>query len=192
MSTTCRICLEEEGDMISPCLCKGTQKWVHRECLDHWMTVKPDLWMCDVCKSEYYRDHRLGATAFVILWLLLTLVVRSHWLVYPVGLPFTLLLAAAVNDTLERFERAIRMDVVLCIVVVFMATTIVSFLVEFRGWAHPPIMNIMVVQLLVLTPLGVYMCWLWIEQAARLITRVSFCIVQHPWAASSEHATAPA
>lgn len=33
----CRICLEYGGtDLIAPCICKGTTKWVHRHCLDHW------------------------------------------------------------------------------------------------------------------------------------------------------------
>eukprot|EP00435_Cladocopium_sp_Y103_P069299 s436_g33.t1 len=33
----CRICLEDGGpDLIAPCLCKGSGKWVHRRCLDHW------------------------------------------------------------------------------------------------------------------------------------------------------------
>ena len=25
--------------MINPCLCKGTQKYVHRECLNQWRSV---------------------------------------------------------------------------------------------------------------------------------------------------------
>ncbi|WVZ05508.1 hypothetical protein V8G54_018854 [Vigna mungo] len=38
----CRICLETDGrDFIAPCKCKGTSKYVHRECLDHWRAVKP-------------------------------------------------------------------------------------------------------------------------------------------------------
>ncbi|CAN6728505.1 unnamed protein product [Malus baccata var. baccata] len=37
----CRICLESDGrDFIAPCKCKGTSKYVHRECLDHWRAVK--------------------------------------------------------------------------------------------------------------------------------------------------------
>ncbi|PWA52579.1 hypothetical protein CTI12_AA453240 [Artemisia annua] len=42
---TCRICLQcadevkDEG-LISPCMCKGTQQFVHRSCLDHWRSVK--------------------------------------------------------------------------------------------------------------------------------------------------------
>ncbi|XP_061973284.1 uncharacterized protein LOC133695353 isoform X4 [Populus nigra] len=37
----CRICLETDGrDFIAPCKCKGTTKYVHRECLDQWRAVK--------------------------------------------------------------------------------------------------------------------------------------------------------
>lgn len=36
----CRICFagasEEDGDLISPCSCQGSQKYVHLECLRHW------------------------------------------------------------------------------------------------------------------------------------------------------------
>ena len=27
-------------DFIAPCKCKGTSKYVHRDCLDHWRSVK--------------------------------------------------------------------------------------------------------------------------------------------------------
>ena len=31
----------DAGDeLISPCMCKGTQQFVHRSCLDHWRSVK--------------------------------------------------------------------------------------------------------------------------------------------------------
>ncbi|RWW63349.1 hypothetical protein BHE74_00029479 [Ensete ventricosum] len=43
----CRICLETDGrDFIAPCKCKGTSKFVHRECLDHWRAVKVSAQMC--------------------------------------------------------------------------------------------------------------------------------------------------
>ena len=32
----CRYCFQEEGDLISPCSCKGGQKWVHLQCLRKW------------------------------------------------------------------------------------------------------------------------------------------------------------
>ncbi|KAL3579587.1 hypothetical protein D5086_021091 [Populus alba] len=40
----CRICLDNEGeDLIAPCHCKGTQKYVHRSCLDNWRSTKWSL-----------------------------------------------------------------------------------------------------------------------------------------------------
>jgi len=48
----CRYCFEGDGDMITPCKCIGSQKWVHKECLRKWQR------MCQVRKSTHpwYRD----------------------------------------------------------------------------------------------------------------------------------------
>lgn len=60
-SACCRICLELEtctpGDeLISPCQCKGTQQFVHRECLDHWRSVKEGFAFshCTTCKAMFH------------------------------------------------------------------------------------------------------------------------------------------
>ncbi|KAF3631934.1 putative late embryogenesis abundant protein-like [Capsicum annuum] len=47
-------------DFIAPCKCKGTSKFVHRECLDHWRAVKEGFAFshCTTCKAPYYlRVH---------------------------------------------------------------------------------------------------------------------------------------
>ena len=46
---SCRICLEDgvRADFIAPCACRGTSKWVHRQCLDQWRTTREDK----VCMS---------------------------------------------------------------------------------------------------------------------------------------------
>lgn len=31
-------------DLIAPCHCKGTQKYVHRSCLDNWRSTKVNSW----------------------------------------------------------------------------------------------------------------------------------------------------
>nr|GMD82681.1 E3 ubiquitin-protein ligase MARCH8-like [Ipomoea batatas] len=55
----CRICLEtdvRQGDeLIAPCLCKGTQEFVHRKCLDHWRSVKEGFAFthCTTCKAAF-------------------------------------------------------------------------------------------------------------------------------------------
>ncbi|KAJ8750437.1 hypothetical protein K2173_015576 [Erythroxylum novogranatense] len=57
---TCRICLEsdceEEDELISPCMCKGTQQFVHRSCLDHWRSVKEGFAFshCTTCKAQFH------------------------------------------------------------------------------------------------------------------------------------------
>ncbi|OVA00513.1 zinc finger protein [Macleaya cordata] len=62
----CRICLEYDGepgeDLISPCMCKGTQQFVHRSCLDHWRSVKAIFILlegfafshCTTCKAQFH------------------------------------------------------------------------------------------------------------------------------------------
>ncbi|KAI4295006.1 hypothetical protein MLD38_040719 [Melastoma candidum] len=56
----CRICLESdcdpEDELISPCMCKGTQQFVHRSCLDHWRSVKEGFAFshCTTCKAQFH------------------------------------------------------------------------------------------------------------------------------------------
>ena len=49
----CRICLERGGQpLIVPCECSGTCKYVHRDCLEHWILARGSL-TCEVCKAPY-------------------------------------------------------------------------------------------------------------------------------------------
>ncbi|KAL6901013.1 hypothetical protein ACP4OV_005689 [Aristida adscensionis] len=56
----CRICLETESEigdeLISPCMCKGTQQFVHGSCLDHWRSVKEGFAFshCTTCKAQFH------------------------------------------------------------------------------------------------------------------------------------------
>lgn len=60
MLPCCRICLESDAEigdeLISPCMCKGTQQFVHRSCLDHWRSVKEGFAFshCTTCKAQYH------------------------------------------------------------------------------------------------------------------------------------------
>lgn len=53
----CRICLDVGGhDLIAPCHCSGTSKWVHRSCVDRWRTsrVNPRSFThCSECGFAY-------------------------------------------------------------------------------------------------------------------------------------------
>lgn len=52
----CRICLESGGTLISPCLCNGTSKYVHYECLEQWRHTTDNeeaKIKCMECNAKY-------------------------------------------------------------------------------------------------------------------------------------------
>jgi len=62
----CRICHggEDEGKLISPCKCKGSIRFVHLTCLEHWRTVSKNsksYFQCDQCHYKYnFSRTQLG------------------------------------------------------------------------------------------------------------------------------------
>lgn len=48
----CRICFEEGGPVLSPCNCRGTAAYIHRQCLDRYIQHYPDR-VCRVCRTEF-------------------------------------------------------------------------------------------------------------------------------------------
>lgn len=55
MKPQCRICLDEDGELFSPCLCRGSVKYVHRECLNTWLAAAQDPLRCTICRAPYLR-----------------------------------------------------------------------------------------------------------------------------------------
>ncbi|OMJ67506.1 hypothetical protein SteCoe_35308 [Stentor coeruleus] len=55
----CRVCFEDETvekKLISPCLCKGSSKYIHEDCLYSWISCQADtknIRKCEVCKFAY-------------------------------------------------------------------------------------------------------------------------------------------
>ncbi|KAF9965699.1 hypothetical protein BGZ73_001351, partial [Actinomortierella ambigua] len=87
----CRICFETAatadsslGRLISPCLCKGSSKYIHLGCLERWQQMSPKAsskFQCDTCHYQYaYSRPRMAA------WL------EKTWLVFLLALVFTILL----------------------------------------------------------------------------------------------------
>ena len=57
---TCRLCWgeEDEGPLVQPCACRGSQKWIHKHCLEKWRRTSPKedaAYRCGQCK-DHYRD----------------------------------------------------------------------------------------------------------------------------------------
>ncbi len=54
----CRICLDSEysynNPLISACLCRGSIRWTHLDCLNTWRSVSnKNFYECDLCKFKY-------------------------------------------------------------------------------------------------------------------------------------------
>lgn len=65
----CKFCHSGEedvnsaGDLIAPCKCSGSCKWVHRNCLDDWRKLARNqdaMTTCSVCKEEFVMEGVLG------------------------------------------------------------------------------------------------------------------------------------
>ncbi|KAF8364302.1 marc-2 [Pristionchus pacificus] len=51
---SCRICRDETGPLVNPCMCAGSIAYVHNPCLEKWVQTRNST-MCEVCKVEYCR-----------------------------------------------------------------------------------------------------------------------------------------
>uniref|UniRef100_A0A1I7ZH16 RING-type E3 ubiquitin transferase n=1 Tax=Steinernema glaseri TaxID=37863 RepID=A0A1I7ZH16_9BILA len=48
----CRVCRSEEGALYYPCMCTGSIKYVHQDCLMEWLKhSKKDV--CELCHHKY-------------------------------------------------------------------------------------------------------------------------------------------
>ena len=62
----CRICHAGGSGLFSPCLCKGSQQWVHESCLQEWRvkSSRADSYhTCELCQYQYTVARPWWATA---------------------------------------------------------------------------------------------------------------------------------
>ncbi|KAF3974655.1 hypothetical protein CMV_002043 [Castanea mollissima] len=81
----CRICLEIGGeDLIAPCHCKGTQKYVHRSCLDNWRSTKEGFAFahCTECRAVFILRANVPPDRWWLRLKFQFLVARDHALIF--------------------------------------------------------------------------------------------------------------
>ncbi|KAL3632162.1 hypothetical protein CASFOL_025146 [Castilleja foliolosa] len=81
----CRICLDTEGeDLIAPCKCKGTQKYVHRSCLDNWRSTKEGFAFahCTECRAKFILRANVPTDRWWLRIKFQFLVVRDHAVIF--------------------------------------------------------------------------------------------------------------
>ncbi|XP_057549742.1 uncharacterized protein LOC130827878 isoform X1 [Amaranthus tricolor] len=81
----CRICLDHEGeDLIAPCHCKGTQKYVHRSCLDNWRSTKEGFAFahCTECRARFLLRANFPSDRWWLRFKFQFLVARDHAFIF--------------------------------------------------------------------------------------------------------------
>ncbi|KAF2224731.1 hypothetical protein BDZ85DRAFT_272804 [Elsinoe ampelina] len=82
---------EDGGRLIRPCLCKGSQKYVHEGCLSLWRLQDPNnkrnYWECPTCKYNYRLGrmtwaHWIGSTAAQVMLTILIFIFATFFLGY--------------------------------------------------------------------------------------------------------------
>ncbi|XP_049829179.1 E3 ubiquitin-protein ligase MARCHF3-like [Schistocerca gregaria] len=66
----CRICHGDEGWLVAPCSCRGTVAWVHRACLERWLS-EAGRDSCELCGRRFHtvRVPRHGPWSGLLRWL---------------------------------------------------------------------------------------------------------------------------
>lgn len=81
----CRICLDTEGeDLIAPCHCKGTQKYVHRSCLDNWRSTREGFAFshCTECRAAFILRANVPPDRWWLRFKFHLLVARDHAFIF--------------------------------------------------------------------------------------------------------------
>ncbi|XP_023524617.1 uncharacterized protein LOC111788515, partial [Cucurbita pepo subsp. pepo] len=81
----CRICLDTGGeDLIAPCHCKGTQKYVHRLCLDNWRSTKEGFAFahCTECRAMFMIRANVPTDRWWLRLKFQFLVARDHAFIF--------------------------------------------------------------------------------------------------------------
>ncbi|KAL3528493.1 hypothetical protein ACH5RR_007815 [Cinchona calisaya] len=81
----CRICLDTGGeDLIAPCHCKGTQKYVHRSCLDNWRSTKEGFAFahCTECRAVFILRTNVPPDRWWLRLKFQFLVARDHAFIF--------------------------------------------------------------------------------------------------------------
>ncbi|EEB11229.1 membrane associated RING finger, putative [Pediculus humanus corporis] len=71
-SDICRICREagSKEDLITTCCCRGTMRFIHLSCLEHWL-AESDSTKCELCSYQYQtvRTPKYSIIKSILLWL---------------------------------------------------------------------------------------------------------------------------
>lgn len=99
----CRYCYETNGNFISICKCKGSIKWVHRNCAERWITLKQDT-KCPICFSEQ-QVQLIRRNLFDYIWDIMNIeMLKIHLEIFLRILLFIVIYTFAIEFFLDLFD----------------------------------------------------------------------------------------
>ena len=101
---TCRVCFEEESpeqDLVSPCSCSGSVKYIHKECLRKELDARERIGLqiqtCTICRSPYHWIPFEDETKYPFITVPLLTAFISHYGHQDPAIRVIFLLIIAVN-----------------------------------------------------------------------------------------------
>lgn len=106
----CRICFEEDGDMIIPCNCRGTSAYIHVNCYYNYIRHYPDR-MCRVCHQ--YMDYESPIERY--LFIIFLTILGTLWFLTeaPIVIKILMLMAMTIVVAGYRFQPILNPSIVL-------------------------------------------------------------------------------
>lgn len=99
----CRFCLEIGGeDLISPCKCCGSVKYIHKSCLRRWVveedTINYSRVICSICSSPLYRLETISYKTQLVKYILFNPVATAFLIQY-------ITMIYGIHGSMRSFER---------------------------------------------------------------------------------------
>lgn len=137
----CRICYEttNQEEILHPCLCKGTAKYIHRTCLNQWRSLSTNPRAnthCSECQFEYRTQpsapiekpvcEKLGRcmakNTFPFFMLNNLIIIAFSYLLLAMDRKKTMRNALSHNDTIGYYSWSL---------IIYSSTIILSFMIRF-------------------------------------------------------------
>jgi len=59
---SCRYCYGSENELVEPCECRGSMRWVCVPCLSEWHEASGRRWFCAECERPYHDSGSYKVT----------------------------------------------------------------------------------------------------------------------------------
>lgn len=133
----CRICLEDTGELITPCNCKGTSAYVHDACLTKWLELS-ERDTCEICHEKLVKTEKCSCEPKKYFLGCFSCSVQSQDMDHIQGMSIYIISMSAIGMILAPVEHYVLLDAIVSI-----SIFIVSL--HYCCWYKKHIHNVMLV-----------------------------------------------